>query len=46
MKDHPIITHIHEGHAKPNIFEGSKEEHPKADSCYANSGKAGSTDKD
>lgn len=30
-----IITHIHEGHSKPNIFE--KDVHPKAkEGCYAN----------
>lgn len=31
-----ILTHITDKHSKGNIFEGSKAEHPKASSCYAN----------
>lgn len=31
-----IVTHIHSGHAKPEIFE--KDVHPKVSSEYANCG--------
>ncbi len=31
-KPREIITHIHAGHAKPEIFEGENEHHPKTDS--------------
>lgn len=32
-----IITHITEKHAKPNIFEGHGDNHPKVkQGCYAN----------
>lgn len=36
-KPKEILTHITSEHAKGNVFEGSKEMHPKASSCYANS---------
>lgn len=29
MEKHGYESHIHEGHAKPNIFEGEKCQHPQ-----------------
>ncbi len=40
-KPKQILTHINSSHAKPDIFEGEKNQHPKASTKYANGEKPG-----
>lgn len=42
-KPKEILTHITSAHEKPEIFE--KDNHPKANSEYANCGKSGKVSK-